>query len=206
MNGDTQQPVDGGQSGPTGQWQYRPDSAPSVGSDNPDNSVARGGLFSPDPNLHGVDDEVSWTASEYISHAKGPLWYVGFFIATGILAVVMFLWADLLSSITLVAFAVALFLGASRPPKVITYQVTARGLVAGDKLHPYTRFKSFVIKDEGAVSSIMLVPVGGMNLPVTAYYAPEDEKRIVAVVSQHLPMQPIARLGLVERVTRWLRL
>ena len=59
--------------------------------------------------------------------------------------------------------------------------------------------------DEGALSSVNLIPLKRFLPPVSAYYEDKDEKKITDALGDHLPYEP-RKLDMVERLSRRLRL
>ncbi|HEY5668315.1 MAG TPA: hypothetical protein VIR03_04085 [Candidatus Saccharimonadales bacterium] len=145
----------------------------------------------PQPGMGGqVPHDVEWTASEFVAHGKGTGWYAALGgVAVVAAALAFFLLHDIVSSIIIVLVAVLLGVAASRQPRVLHYQVNEHGLSMGQKFYPYSEFKSFAVMEEGAFSSIMFMPLKRFMPPISIYYAPEDEDRIVQVLSYYLPME-----------------
>jgi hypothetical protein len=56
------------------------------------------------------------------------------------------------------------------------------------KIYPYAMFKSFTVVDEGAFSSVLLLPLRRFMPALAIYYDPEDETKILNMLSQHLPL------------------
>jgi hypothetical protein len=78
---------------------------------------------------------------------------------------------------------------AAHQPRQLEYEIGRRGLSIGGKYHGYDEFKSFSILPEGAFSSIVFMPLKRFAPPITIYYAPEDEEKILAVLSGSLPYE-----------------
>ena len=177
MKGDNEHPATS-QAADAG-WQYTPNEQPApVAGNVPSYAPAH----SP--------EEVAWTASEFVSHNKGTSWY--FLLAGGavVLAAVIYLVTrDVISTGIIIFVALLLGVSATRKPRVLSYQVNAGGLAIGDKFYPYAEFKSFAVMQEGAFSSIMFLPLKRFMPPISIYYDPQDEDRIIEVISYYLPME-----------------
>ena len=78
---------------------------------------------------------------------------------------------------------------AGHKPRELQYQLDFKGLTVGDKHFGYDQFRSFSVLPEGAFSSIVFMPLKRFAVTTTIYYAPEDEDRIVKVLSDHLPLE-----------------
>jgi hypothetical protein len=149
-----------------------------------------------------ADDSVNWTASEFIAHEKKASWYLLLIVGAGLLAAaVVLLTHDIFSGVMIALAAIALGFFASRQPRTLPYVLDHDGLQIGPKHYAYDLFKSFSVIDEGAVSSITLMPLRRFSPPLSIYYDPKDEKVIANVISSHLPFEP-ADLDMVERLMR----
>lgn len=135
-----------------------------------------------------VSQPVKWTASEYIAHQKGLVWFALLGLALFVLIGAVFLFTrDILASILVGVAGLTFGVFAARPPRVLDYSVDDRGIQIGQKFYPYHDFKSFAIVDEGPVPSVMLVPLKRFMPPITVYYAPTEEDAILNVLANYLP-------------------
>lgn len=169
-------------------------SQPSVPPNDPAPFAPASGPLTPTPDPAATPQEagikeVSWTASEFVAHEKSLSWYGLLALATLVIAgLVYWLSRDWLSIGVLVIVAVLFGIIAGRKPRVLDYHLDRSGLTIGGKPYPYRNFKSFSVVDEGAFSSITLVPLKRFLPPMSIYYSPEDQDAIVQVLGQHLPM------------------
>src|SRR5690349_9554131 len=148
MNGDTtpQAPPQ-----PESPWQYDGNQPPQ----------ARQQL----PPLPG-QDEVTWTASEFIDHGKDSQWYLMLASGTIVADVILYFWIHEFFTIAAITImAVLLGIMAGRKPQVLTYKLDSGGITIADKYYPYGAFRSFSIIDEGAFSSVMLMPLKRFMVP-----------------------------------------
>lgn len=169
---------------PEGDWQYKPDSAGAVPEPSASQPTAS-------PRTPDDTDQIDWTASEFVAHHKGAGWYIalaliGFLIASG----VYILTRDVFSVLVIGTLAGIVGVAANRQPRVMEYRLDRSGLAIGRRFHPYGEFKSFSVIDEGVFSNITFMPMKRFIPPVSIYFSPEDERRIIEVLSRHLPMQP----------------
>lgn len=140
--------------------------------------------------LPGMPVDVSWTASEFIAHNKGIGWYIGLAVFTVAIDILLFVWThDILTMVVLPVFAVLFGIIAARKPRVMEYKLNAAGLSIGEKFYSFADFKSFSIQDDGAFSSITFLPVKRFMPPVSIFYEPKDEERVLQVLAQYLPME-----------------
>ena len=143
---------------------------------------------------------VKWTASEFIEHNKGADWYTMLIIGGVLLAAVIYLLTkDIVSVVMTVIVAIVFGVFAAHKPRVLEYQIDGTGINIGPKSYAYSNFKSFALVSEDTINSIWLMPLKRFMPIITVYFAPEDEKKILEVISNYLPVQnhqpdPIDRL------------
>lgn len=182
-----------------GSWQYRPsDSAPTTSTTfaSPE-PVTPYSVASP---RTGPAGSITWTASEFILHAKTPGWYgvlAGVAITSAI--IVWLLTKDVISAVFILIAAAAFGVFAARQPRDLTYSLDDHGLTIGPKHFDYRAFRSFSVIREGAFSSIVFMPMKRFSPLTTIYYDPNDEPKIVALLSDRLPLEerkpdPVDRL------------
>ncbi len=141
------------------------------------------------PTINQVNT-VDWSASEYVEHEKGNMWFVQFgLVSIVVIAVVYFVTRDYISIIVLSVLAIGIGYFAGRKPETLNYRLDSQGIHIGTKLYPVSMFKSFAIVEEGAISSIALLPLKRFMPAITVYFAPEDEKKIVDALGAMLPQE-----------------
>lgn len=152
-------------------------------------------------------DTVSWEASEYIEHRHGAAWYLLLGLATAGLTVVVYFMSsrDTFAAGVIIALGIIVGVFAGHKPGVARYEVTATGLKVNDRLFRYQDYKSFAVIKEGAMASLNLLPLRRLKPPVTAFFDPADEKKIMDAIGDHLPYEP-KKLDAIERMARRLRL
>lgn len=157
------------------------------------------------PPPPSAGDGVSWTASEFIAHEKSAGWYTALLLATAIIIVIVYLLTrDKISAVVVLFCAFALAALAGRKPRQLQYKINSSGITIAEKHFEYGLFKSFAIVPEGAFSSIVLMPLKRFAPLTTIYYAPEDEEKIVNVLSSRLPLEP-HKLDAVDSLMRRIR-
>jgi hypothetical protein len=150
--------------------------------------------------------EVSWTASEFIAHEKSVGWYISLGLAALVVATAIFLITkDKISVVVVVVGALILGVYGGHQPRQLAYRLDAQSLSIGDKHHSYEEFRSFSIIPEGALSSIIFMPLKRFALPVTIYYAPDDKDKIVAMLSDCLPFDEEHKHDAIDRLMRRIR-
>jgi hypothetical protein len=133
---------------------------------------------------------ISWTASEFVEHKKSFGWYLGLIVVgTALAALIFFTTHDKISTGVVIIAVIVMGIFAARKPRTVEYTLDDAGVTVGNKFYGYEMFKSFSIIDEGAVSSIYLLPLKRFMPAISIYYAHEDEERIVNIFSQQLPLE-----------------
>jgi hypothetical protein len=187
-------------------WQYKPDGGKTPQEpENADIGDDETGGEATVPKSRAAHS-VSWEAVEFIEHPHGSTWYGLLVISTAVMAVIVYLISkDIFATviITLVGVIVGVFAG--HKPGQVKYEVSDEGLRLNNKLYKYSDFKSFSVFHEGDLSSATLFPLKRFVPPVTAYFVPADEKKIVEAFGNYLPYED-RQLDAVDRLTRRLRL
>jgi hypothetical protein len=178
-----------------GSWSYRPE-ANDAQTTSTEQHLAAEAVAPDDSNA------VDWTASEFIAHEKSPFWYISLIAFVVVVGGILFLLTrDYISVAVVVVLAAVFGVAGSRKPRVVSYRVDRGGISVGKMFHPYGAFKSFAVIDEGAFSSITFLPLKRFNLPLSIYFAREDEDKIMGVLGGHLPLEP-GQLDSLERMMR----
>ena len=134
-------------------------------------------------------DAISWEAEEYIVRDKNTWWYVGL-IAVGLLFSALAIWLQAWTFLAVIILSVvALIVYAMRPPRVLHYSLSNKGLSEGDKLYDYDEFKAFGILREGSNFAIVLTPRKRFSPRVTVYF-PEMKGEAIVDASHKLSVQP----------------
>ena len=142
----------------------------------------------------GSDGSITWTASEFVQHQKGPLWYVTLLIISAISAFIIWLVTKDVTTAGSILVAMLMFaIWAAKKPRELEYRVDNQGVHIGGKTLPFELFRSFAIDKKGAFSSLVFFPLKRFSLLTVVYYDPADEAKIVAILSSYLPMQEKGR-------------
>jgi len=182
-------------------WQYKPDgkevsAAPELPGGGPKTASS--------PRL-AEDATISWTASEYIDHSRGANWYLALTGGTIILSALVYLITkDYFATGVILVLGIIIGVFSRQKPKQITYELSSSGLKAGEKTYPFSLFKSFALIHEGVVSSINLIPIKRFMPPLSIYFDPSDEQKIVSLLGNFLPLEE-GGLDAIERLARRLR-
>lgn len=148
---------------------------------------------------------LSWTASEFVHHEKSVGWYLSLVIIAVLIAAGVFLLTrDIVSVVVVIVAAGVLAFYASHQPRQLEYTADQNGIQIGHKFRSYDEFKSFSVVPEGAFSSIVFMPLKRFAPATTIYYPPEDEDKILAILSNQLPYEE-PRRDAVDNLMRRIR-
>jgi len=159
------------------------------------------------PEQLAPDVPVTWTAQEYVHLDKNPMWYILFvLIALALIAADIFFLKSYTFSALVIVMAIALVVYIRRPPRAITYALSAQqGLYVGERLYRFEEFKSFGLIQDGEHNSIMLIPTKRFSPGVSVYFPESAGEQIVDILGQRLPMEEL-KLDVIDLVVRKLRL
>lgn len=178
---------------------------PAEQSIEADESFTEGTNSNQELEANNDSQSVTWTASEFVHHHKSAGWFMALAGSAAFIAALVYLITrDAVSVGVVIVAAILLGIYGTHEPKQLEYSLDNGGLQIGQKHRDYNEFKSFSIVPEGAFSSIVFMPLKRFAAPTTIYYAPEDEERIVAVLSGHLPFEE-PRNDAVDNLMRRIR-
>lgn len=160
----------------------------------------------PGADADAVDDPVYWQATEYIHRDRDLKWFVIFGLVVAVMLVIsVWLMQAWTFAVLIVVMAAALLVYTRRPPAVINYALSRKGLYINDSLHVFDEFKSFgVLRDDGEFS-IVLIPRRRFQPALTVYFPENSGEAIVDMFGARLPMYE-PQLDFMDRLVRKLRL
>ncbi len=162
---------------PESSWQFNPETQPSPGA--PSN-------LTPAKPVSAV----AWTASEFIAHDKSPQWFLALGGGTAIVALLIFvLTRDKVSTSMVIVVAIIFGVFAARKPRELPYVIDDSGVHIGEKLYPFSGFKSFSLVQEDALQAVWLMPLKRFMPIITVYFSPGDAEKIVGALSGTLPLE-----------------
>lgn len=101
-------------------------------------------------------DKISWQHHEHphVEKTSDWFWSVGI-VATG--SVILFVFfASYLAALIIILFTLISFTVANRPPELIRFEISRKGVRAGNTLYPYSMIESFWVEDTEFKDSIFL--------------------------------------------------
>lgn len=131
-----------------------------------------------------------WEGPEYAEHDRDKKWYIIFAVVTLLLmAASIFLIQSITFTILIPVMAAALFVYVRRPPQLISYTLSRKGLHVGDKMYAYGELKAFAINSSTGAHSVILIPRKRFQMAITAYFPEEVGEPLVDMLAARLPMQ-----------------
>lgn len=150
-------------------------------------------------------DIITWEAEEYIVRDKTTWWYVGLVavgLVLGAIAVLLQWWSFL---VVIVLSVVSLIIYALRPPRVLRYSLSNKGISEGDHLYEYSEFKSFGILQENGHFAIVLTPTKRFSPRMMVYFPQAQGEEIVDAFGGRLPMEEV-KLDVLDKLIKFLRI
>ena len=160
------------------------------------------------PAVESDDSEilVRWQGPEHLYSERSMMWYAALALATLIMmAIAYFVFNSLTFTILLPVMAVALGVYAHRPPEIIDYTLTRKGLYVRDRLMLYDQFKSFDVVTINNVHHIALIPRKRFQLGQNIYFPEESGEKIVDMLAARLPMKEV-KPDFIDRILAKLHL
>ena len=131
---------------------------------------------------------VVWTASEFVDHEKNKVWFVQLAAIAAVAATLIYFITQDKITVAVIIIAAGLFgATAHRKPRTLKYRLDSSGIHIANKFYNYDNFKSFSILEEGALSSIQLLPLKRFMPPISLYYPPESEDQVIMMLGSYLP-------------------
>ena len=161
-----------------------------------------------DDSFANADDQalLRWEGTEYLHHDRGALWY-GIFglIAIALMVAAIIVVHSLTFALLIPVMAVALIVYVRRPPTVLQYTLSHKGLHVNDRLYTYDEFKAFGIVSHEGAHSVVLIPRKRFQIGQTVYFPEEVGEPLVDMLAARLPMKEL-QLDAVDRFLARIRL
>lgn len=143
-------------------------------------------------------ETISWRAYEFAHRPKTSDWYWTVGIVTVGAVVTSIFFNSIIFAILLIVICLSLLLHANKPPRLLEYHLTQRGLVIDKHLYPIVTLESFWIDEyENGVAKLIVKSTKKMMVYIIVPLVPEvtpDEVRHfffqhnVAEVEHHEPV------------------
>lgn len=147
---------------------------------------------------------ISWDAPEHNHTEKGAEWFIILAIITGASAFAAFLFENYLFGSLLILAGITITIVTLRPPAIITYSVTNRGVRVDDQLYPYASLEAYHIDEEDANGPQLLLRADRLTMPLIVIPLPEEElDDIQDLISEYLPNEHLEE-PLITKVLEFL--
>jgi len=140
---------------------------------------------------------VTWEAPEHRHIEKTTDWYwaLGIVAIAGALASIMF--NNILFGVVILLGAATMVLVARRHPKMLAYEVSARGIRIGEELHPFTSLEAYAIHEDLPEGPQLIVKSKHMFtqlliLPLPEEYVDDIESILSIRISEEPLVEPLS--------------
>lgn len=155
------------------------------------------------------DDDTAllrWQATEYLHHDRSALWYtVLSCVVVLFIILAIFVFHSVTFAILIPVMLVALVVYVRRPPSILNYILSRKGLHVNDRLYTYDQFKAFGVVTHDGTHSVVLLPRKRFQVSQTVYFPEEVGESLVDMIAARLPMQEV-HLDPIDRLLKKLRI
>ncbi len=131
---------------------------------------------------------VAWEALEHMHGPKGADWFWVLGIVTLAVSVAAIVLGNALFGILILIAGGVVGLSATRPAKVIPYEVTTRGVREGSFVYPYNTLETFYIDEQNPVGPQLLIRSKKLFMPLLILPLPPDYvDEVEALIASRLP-------------------
>ncbi len=104
---------------------------------------------------NSLPDKISWKHSEHVHREKTTDWYwsVGIVATGGVFLSIFF--QNYLFALIIILFVATSFALTKREPKILPFEISRKGVRAGNILYPYSLLESFWVIDEDIEDMIL---------------------------------------------------
>lgn len=147
----------------------------------------------------------SWEALEFgETRDRTAGWYWG----VGVLLVAFVAYSvyqgEWLRVAVAVMIAVVLFLMLRMKPRAFSHALTEEGVLVGEKLYPYGKYKAFGVVMGMEGSKLVVIPSQRLSPGLSLQLGGADVEQIRAIMTRFLPEQEMEE-DVVDKMNRWFR-
>ena len=106
-----------------------------------------------------------WSAYEHEHIERGQDWYWALGVIAISIAIISVLLNDILFGLLIIVAAFTLALLARRPPHLVEFELSDRGIKTGQTLHLYEEILAFWVEDQGEATPVLLVDTTKLLAP-----------------------------------------
>ena len=153
-----------------------------------------------------LTEPFAWDAPEGVQAVRDKSWYICFgLVIAGLMALAIFVFQSWTFAVLLPVMAIAVVVLSLKPPRVINYAISPKGVYVADKLYDFSEFRAFGISEFGGQHSAILLPVKRFSPGLTIYFSENEGEAVVDMLGARLPMQPY-KPDVLERLIRLIKL
>lgn len=104
-----------------------------------------------------MDNRIRWTGYEFEYKEKTNDWFwaVGILIIS--ISIISFIYDNAIFGLFIILAGIMVFMTAKKPPRLIDYELTEKGLIINDKTYPHLDFRAFwVTEDKYSAPKLLL--------------------------------------------------
>lgn len=148
---------------------------------------------------------LTWEAQEYIQREKNIGWYICLILVGLAFGALAFFYQSWTFLVLIILSVIALIIYSARPPRMIKYSLTNKGVMIGQRLHEYSSLKAFGVVQENQHYSIVFLPRKRFAIRQTIFFPQEKGEKIVDLIGARLPMQEI-KPDILDQLVKFLRI
>ena len=142
--------------------------------------------------MEEVTRAITWEAPEHNHYEKSNDWFWVFWILSLSAAIAMFFFGNFLFAVLIVVGAATMALVTSREPSIVSFAVTARGVLIDEKLYPYNTLESFNLDEENPQGPQLLIKSKRVFMPLLILpIPPEYLHEIDDLIGDRLPEEDL---------------
>ena len=121
-----------------------------------------------------MPEKISWQHSEHVHREKTTDWYgsVGIIATGGVFLSIFF--QNFLFAIIIILFVATSFALTKREPKILPFEISRKGMRAGNVLYPYSLLESFWVIDEDIEDMILFRSKKPLSPIIVIPYSSEE--------------------------------
>jgi hypothetical protein len=131
-----------------------------------------------------------WTAPEYYHTEKSVDWYWAVGLIGLVVAVISIVFGDILFGIFFIIAVSVLMLYAARPPKIISCEISERGVIVESLLYPFKELESYWISDLPHHPKILIHPRRRFAPMVIVPLGEQPAEDVRPLLEEHLVEAP----------------
>ncbi|MFT5037238.1 MAG: hypothetical protein ACI9VM_000816 [Candidatus Azotimanducaceae bacterium] len=142
--------------------------------------------------MEALARSITWDAPAHHHIEKTSDWFWALGIVSLSAGAAAFFFGNYLLAILIIIAAGIMALLVNRPPEIVAYAITTRGLRVGDRLYPYSTLEAFYIDEDDPIGPQLLARSQKLFMPLIIMPIPEDHvEDIEDILEARLPEEHI---------------